>query len=261
MDLMKTHSVRTIFLCLALAACICLFTACSPVLKVAVATDGSITYSVESSVSPLIEDTVRSFTGAGEELPLFNKAQILQDLKSAGLSFVGVETPSTSSLIVSARIEAVSPQTAPVMKLSDGSVCQDMVQQVSGAIGYFHSSEVGGRKLVLTISPQVLQQVMDIMPLETAEYLDLLSAPILTGEQLSASEYTDLISIVYGGSVAQELESAKVKILVTAPSAVQSASVSHAAGTAHTQGRYVEFTLGLPELLSNLGRIEFTVVY
>ena len=80
MDLMKTHSVRTIFLCLALAACICLFTACSPVLKVAVATDGSITYSVESSVSPLIEDTVRSFTGAGEELPLFNKAQILQAL-------------------------------------------------------------------------------------------------------------------------------------------------------------------------------------
>lgn len=261
MNLMKNNSVQRIFLCLALGACVCLFTACSPVLKVAVADDGAITYSVESLVSPLIEGTVRSFTGAGQDLPLFNKTQILQALKSAGLSFVGVETPSTSSLIVSARIEALSPQTAPVMKLLDGSQCQDMVQQVSGAIGYRHSSEVGERKLVLTISPQVLQQVMDIMPLETAEYLDLLSAPILTGEQLSASEYTDLISIIYGGSVAKELEAAKVKILVTAPSAVQSASVSHAAGKARTQGRYVEFTLGLPELLSNLNQIEFTVVY
>ncbi len=261
MNLMNDNSARAFFLGFALLACLCLFTACSPVLKVAVAADGVITYSVESSVSPLIEDTVRSFTGAQQELPLFNKAQILQALKSAGLSFVGVETPSTSSLIVSARIEADSPPIAPVTNLADGAVCQDMVPQVSGAIGYCHSSEVGERKLVLTISPQVLQQVMAIMPLETAEYLDLLSAPILTGEQLSASEYTDLISIIYGGSVARELQAAKVKILVTAPAPVQSAAVSHAAGTVRTQGPYVEFTLGLPELLSNLGQIEFTVEY
>lgn len=261
MNLKNSNFVRTCFLSFAFLACLCLFTACSPVLKVAVASDGGITYSVESAVSPLIEETVRSFTGAQQELPLFNKSQILQALKTAGLSFVGVEIPSTSSLIVSARIEADSPQTAPVTSLANGAMCQDMVPQVSGAIGYCHSPEMGERKLVLTISPQVLQQVMAIMPLETAEYLDLLSAPILTGEQLSASEYTDLIAIIYGGSVAKELQAAKVKILVTAPAPVQSATVSHAAGTARTQGPYVEFTLGLPELLSNLGQIEFTVVY
>lgn len=258
---MNKNFSRIFLLSCAVVAFVCLFTACSPVLKVAVDADGGIIYSVESSVSPLIEDTVRSFTGAKEGVPLFNKAQILKGLKSAGLSSVGVETPSDSSLIVSARIESVVPESAGVTNLGGGAVCQDMVQQVSGAIGYCHSEHVGERKLVLTISPKVLQQVMDVMPLETAEYLDLLSAPILTGEELSASEYTDLIRIIYGDSVAKELKAAKVKILVTAPSPVETAAVSIPAGTARTQGRYVEFTLGLPELLSNLDEIEFTVEY
>ncbi|MBO5125040.1 MAG: hypothetical protein J6C11_07920 [Spirochaetaceae bacterium] len=237
-------------------------TACSPVLKVAVADSGSIVYSVESSVSPLIEETVRSFTGAHQSLPLFNEEQILQALRSAGLSSVGVDTPDNSSLIVSARIEsAVTDKVGTIPSLGAGSVCQDMVPQVAGAIGYCHSSQVGQRKLVLTISPDVLRQVMGIVPAETAEYMDLLSAPILTGESMTAAEYADLIGVIYGDSVAKELRQATVRILVTAPAEVQSATVSVPAGRVRTQGRYVEFSLPLPELLSYLGKIEFTVQY
>ncbi len=236
--------------------------ACSPVLKVAVADSGSIVYSVESSVSPLIEETVRSFTGAHQSLPLFNEEQILQALRSAGLSSVGVDTPDNSSLIVSARIEsAVTDKVGTIPSLGTGSVCQDMVPQVAGAIGYCHSSQVGQRKLVLTISPDVLRQVMGIVPAETAEYMDLLSAPILTGESMTAAEYADLIGVIYGDSVAKELRRATVRILVTAPAEVQAATVSVPAGRVRTQGRYVEFSLPLPELLSYLGRIEFTVQY
>lgn len=238
------------------------FTSCSPVLKVAVADSGDIVYSVESSVSPLIEETVRSFTGAHQSLPLFNEEQILQALRSAGLSSVGVDTPDNSSLIVSARIEsAVTDKAGTVPSLGAGSVCQDMVPQVAGAIGYCHSSQVGQRKLVLTISPAVLRQVMGIVPAETAEYMDLLSAPILTGETMTAVEYADLIGVIYGDSVAKELRHATVRILVTAPADVQSATVSVSAGRVRTQGRYVEFSLPLPELLSYLGKIEFTVQY
>ena len=236
--------------------------ACSPVLKVAVADSGSIVYSVESSVSPLIEETVRSFTGAHQSLPLFNEEQILQALRSAGLRSVGVDTPDNSSLIVSARIEsAVTDKVGTIPSLGTGSVCQDMVPQVAGAIGYCHSSQVGQRKLVLTISPDVLRQVMGIVPAETAEYMDLLSAPILTGEAMTAVEYADLIGVIYGDSVAKELRQATVRILVTAPAEVQSATVSVPAGRVRTQGRYVEFSLPLPELLSYLGKIEFTVQY
>lgn len=236
--------------------------ACSPVLKVAVADSGDIVYSVESSVSPLIEETVRSFTGAHQSLPLFNEEQILQALRSAGLSSVGVDTPDNSSLIVSARIEsAVTDKVGTVPSLGTGSVCQDMVPQVAGAIGYCHSSQVGQRKLVLTISPDVLRQVMGIVPAETAEYMDLLSAPILTGEAMTAVEYADLIGVIYGDSVAKELRQATVRILVTAPAEVQAATVSVPAGRVRTRGRYVEFSLPLPELLSYLGRIEFTVQY
>ena len=247
---------------------LCIFTSCSPVLKVAVADSGDIVYSVESSVSPLIEETVRSFTGAHQSLPLFNEEQILQALRSAGLRSVGVDTPDNSSLIVSARIESAVTETGAqgkgagtIPSLGTGSVCQDMVPQVAGAIGYCHSSQVGQRKLVLTISPDVLRQVMGIVPAETAEYMDLLSAPILTGESMTAAEYADLIGVIYGDSVAKELRQATVRILVTAPAEVQSATVSVPAGRVRTQGRYVEFSLPLPELLSYLGKIEFTVQY
>lgn len=258
---MHNNFSRKLFFPLVLAGFVCLFTSCSPVLKVAVASDGAITYSVESSVSPLIEETVRSFTGAEESLPLFNEAQILQALKSAGLTSAGVQTPSNNSLVVSARIQAASPRPSSAPNLGSGSACQDMVPQVSGAIGYCHSTQVGQRKLVLTISPDVLRQAMAIIPQETAEYLDLLSAPILTGERMTDGEYIDLIGVVYGDRVAKELQDARIRILVTAPSPVKSASVSIPSGAVRTQGQYVEFSLGLTELLSSLSRIEFTVQY
>lgn len=261
MNLVKKIFVRFCPLCILMAGFFTL-ASCSPTLKVAVADSGSIVYSVESSVSPLIEETVRSFTGAHQSLPLFNEEQILQALRSAGLSSVGVDTPDNSSLIVSARIEsAVTDKAKTVPSLGAGSACQDMVPQVAGAIGYCHSSQVGQRKLVLTISSDVLRQVMGIVPAETAEYMDLLSAPILTGEAMTAAEYADLIGVIYGDSVARELRQAKVRILVTAPAEVQSATVSVPAGWVRTQGRYVEFSLPLPELLSYLGKIEFTVQY
>lgn len=240
---------------------VCLFTSCSPVLKVEVAPNGDISYSVESAVAPVIEDTVRSFTGAGENLPLFNEAQILQALNAAGLEQVSVDAPSNSSLVVSAQIDRVVPQTMAIANLGSGLVCEDMVPQVAGAIGYCHSNQAGQRKLVLTISPEVLQQVLAIMPMETVEYLDLLSAPILTGETMSASEYIDLISVVYGDSVAKELKGAAIKILVTVPSPARSASVSDPSGMTRVKGKVVEFTLGLPELLSNPAPTEFTVQY
>lgn len=240
---------------------ICLFTSCSPVIKVAVASDGAVSYAVESSVSPLIEDTVRSFTGADKSLSLFNKTQILEALETAGLASVKVETPSSSSLLVSADIKAVPPSNSNLPSLGDGVTCQDMVPQVAGAIGYCHSTKVGQRKLILTISPDVLQQVMEIIPAETAEYLSLLSAPVFTGEKISASEYLELVGIIYGNSVAQELKKAQVRILVTAPAKIQSATVSVPSGKARKQDQYVEFTLGLTELLTNQDRIEFTVQY
>ncbi len=240
---------------------ICVFTSCSPVLKVAVSSDGGITYAVESSVSRLVEGTVRSFTGADESVPLFHEAQILEALRSAGLSSVTVDTPDNSSLKISAQIEAASAPATRAPSLGVGPVCQDMVPQVAGAIGYCHSTQAGQRKLVLTISPDVLRQAMAVMPQETAEYLDLLSAPILTGEQMSAAEYLDLIAIIYGDTIAKELRSAQVRILVTAPAPVHSATVSIPEGRTRTKGQYVEFSLGLPELLSNVGKIEFAVQY
>lgn len=268
MNLVKKIFVRFCPLCILVAGFFTL-ASCSPTLKVAVAASGDIVYSVESSVSPLIEETVRSFTGAHGSLPLFNEEQILQALQAAGLSSVEVETPDSGSLVVSARIDAVSATenagkeggSQAVPSLGAGALCQDMLPQVAGAIGYCHSSQAGQRKLVLTISPEVLRQVMAIVPAETAEYVDLLSAPILTGETMTAEEYADLIGVIYGDSVARELRQAKVRILVTAPAEVQSATVSVPSGKMRAQGRYVEFTLPLTELLSCVEEVDFIVQY
>lgn len=258
---MKITSKRENIFILLVLGFVSFFTSCSPVVKVVVAPNGDISYSVESSVAPIIEETVRSFTGAEESLPLFNEVQIFQALETAGLEQVSVNTPRNSSLVVSAKIDRVETKPVIAPNLGSGIVCEDMVPQIAGAIGYCHSNKAGERKLVLTISPGVLQQVMAIMPLETVEYLDLLSAPILTGETMSASEYVDLISVIYGDSVANELKSAVIKILVTVPSSVESATVSTPSGKALVKGKNVEFTLGLPELLSNLSQTEFIVQY
>lgn len=246
---------KYIFLCYicALFASILTLTSCSPGLRVTISESGDIFYNFEAAVSPVIEDTVRSFTGVDKGVKLFNSTEIEKSLKNAGLAEISVKTPTISSLSVSAAVDF--DQAVPLNNPKE----LDLLPQVSGALTLEES--VGVKELKLTLSPNIMQKILTLVPPETAEYAELLSAPVFTGEQLSASEYVDLIGAVYGNTAAKQLQEAKISVWVTAPSEIKSASISNAAGSVQYRGKTAEFGLPLRELLTYLDKIVFCVQY
>jgi hypothetical protein len=64
------------------------------------------------------------------------------------------------------------------------------------------------------------------MPADTAEYLELLMAPVFTGETMSSAEYIELLSSIYGKNIGTEMKNANLFLSLTAPSKITSAQVS-----------------------------------
>ncbi len=229
------------------------FTSCSPSLKVSISDTGDLSYNFETSVSPVIEETVRSFTGLDKSMGLFNGAEIEKSLKNAGLAEIVVKTPTATSLSVSATVDF--DQATPLHNLKE----LDLLPQVSGALSLGESA--GTKELRLTVSPEIMQKILTLIPSETAEYAELLSAPVFTEEQLSASEYVDLIAAVYGSTAANQLQEANISVQVTAPSEIRGASISNGEGAVQYRGKTAEFSLPLSELFTYLDKIVFCVQY
>ena len=71
--------------------------------------------------------------------------------------------------------------------------------------------------LRVTLSPRSLAQALSLFPEEERAGADLLMAPVLTGEAMSAEEYRDLLALVYGEQFAAEAQKAAVDFRLLSP--------------------------------------------
>jgi hypothetical protein len=63
--------------------------------------------------------------------------------------------------------------------------------------------------------------IISLFSPDVADYLSAIMAPLATGEVLTVSEYLDLVSSVYGVSVANEIKNAAISINLTVPGMIQ----------------------------------------
>lgn len=228
---------------------------CSPSLRLSINDSEGISYSFTAAVDDSIVETVRSFSGTQEDVPLFSARQIQDSLETAGFSDVEATLPSYASVCVSGDVvlaSAGSPRTEDVLPLLPGALTFTSVVADDGSVV---------KEVRLSMSRQTLGDVLDIIPPETAEYVDLLSAPVFTGEKMSASEYTELVAAVYGGVAAKALDSSRVSVEVTVPRRVRSAKVSAAGGKALVSSNSVVFSVPLAELLTQSQEIIFCIQF
>ena len=80
------------------------------------------------------------------------------------------------------------------------------------------------------------------------EYIDLLMAPAITGENLSAAEYEDLIKQGYGEKLAKELKKSKFNISLTCPRKINSITIKPF-GSVSKNGNKGTVDIPLSELL------------
>lgn len=230
------------------AVCIILCCGCSPSLSIVVARNGDVSYSFSTSAAGAVAEIVRSFSGSGEDAPLFDKVQVTDALTAAGLADISVELPDAVSISVSGKTQTGT---------DDGS--RDVLPVVPGMLT-FHPVG-GGTELRLSLSPEIYGSVLELLPRETADYADLLSAPVFTGESLSGDEYSSLIGAIYGARVVQALSGSMVTVSITVPSVIRNASVSIASGTVRQKEFTVVFSVPLIDLLTQLEKIEFCIQY
>jgi len=183
----------------ALAAAVLLLTACNASVSITADAKGGSTCTVVSSMGAAVEKTIRTISGADSSSPLFDAAEIKKGLSDAGFTETAVKLPSSSSL---------SLQTY-AKNLAEG------IHEVPGALAYSKAAD-GSQKLTLTLSPQTLQTAASLLPEKEHSYIDLLMAPVFTGEAMTEQEYIETVSSVYGDQIADELKSSTLTIIMTA---------------------------------------------
>lgn len=219
-----THEKHTGAELLAIAAIAVMAVAlsgCSP--RATITVDGKKA-AFDADMTPTAEKTVRRFTGA--EGSLYNKEEIRKSLAGGGIKVDSVAFPKPSSISLGLTLP-----------------------EVDGLLEKAVSCSEKNRTLTLTISGESIHAALALMPRSTNEYLDLLMAPVFSGEKLTTDEYIDIIGAAYGKTLADELEKSEFTLTVRCPSPVTAVRIDTPA-TCASEGKQAVFRIPLASLLT-----------
>ncbi|WP_428770163.1 hypothetical protein V1L52_12700 [Treponema sp. HNW] len=203
-------------------------------------TDNSAVLAVKTRGGKTLEETAAAFTGTGEETALLDQEALRKNFASAG--FVLTES-------------ALTGKTGIELKASAAAVDKSAVS------GMLKTEKNAGEEIItLTLSPEYMRKLIQILPEETAEYTEFLMAPLFTGEHMSSDEYAELIGAMYGKAIRADLEKAFFNFDVNLPSAVTRAEIApRDTGVVRINGKKAEFQLSLNKFLSNSDKIKICI--
>lgn len=83
-----------------------------------------------------------------------------------------------------------------------------------GFIKIIRNNEGLATQMKITLSPEILQNLITNQNNVIQKYADLLMAPCFTGELMSKEEYIELVASLYGNEIAEEITSGSIKIFL-----------------------------------------------
>ncbi|HZK19602.1 MAG TPA: hypothetical protein VFC68_02625, partial [Treponemataceae bacterium] len=112
----------------------------------------------------------------------------------------------------------------------------------------------------LLINPFIMAEIVSLMPEDTIAYTELLMAPLISGEKISAEEYKMLIASMYGETLADELEKSTVTILFKSPKNIATATTEPSiCKSIKITKNEVEYSLSTLDFLSLFSGIKFRI--
>lgn len=212
----------------------CIFTGlgCSARASLSVAQDKSAVLTFKTATGKTLDGTIRSITGAEQNALLFDEQAIRSAFSQTGLSLKELTFPSTTGISLTAE-------------------SADLNRVGKSKLFNLQNSQTGG-KLSVHLTPQTLNELLKALPEQTADYADLLLAPVFTGEKMSADEYVQLIGSMYGSNLQKELQNERFVFDIEVPGRVTKASLTPAAsGNIRKTGSSVSADLSLYKFLAN----------
>ncbi len=177
-----------------------LFVSCSTSIKITASKTDTQNYSVSIQLGQIISDAIKeaasgiseidSKANPNSNLVLFDTQSIKKVLEESSFSNIKVSSPEFSKLEFSAT-----------GKLEEIIYCTQ-------------------NSLEVKLNKNNIKSFISIFPQETQSFLDLLMAPVLTGEEMTSSDYIDLVAVVYGEPIAEELKKSTIDLILVSPKGI-----------------------------------------
>jgi len=182
---MKQCIFKGAFLLTALLLC-----SCSPKISTVITSSQETATTVSCAIPPVLSELMENLTGSPVR-DLISTAEIQHNLESQGVPVITCSINRSNQFVL--KTGSMTPAALPLPVTATD------------------------RSITVTITPAAIQRMVSLLPPESADTFDLLMAPVLTGEEMSADEYIELMGVVYGESIASELKTSQLVLSLETP--------------------------------------------
>lgn len=172
-----------------------LFCSCSPEIKVKMSRDNSVELSFQTGFSDNVSKTIKKITGMKESDPIISPNDMATFLTEAGATKVKANLPNKNEVKAEGTLQKIE-------------------SSAFYATGFLKKDE---KSLSLSLGPNEIKKLYDLLDENTKSYFDLIMIPALIGEEMSIAEYKMLLAGMYGKNFANEITDGTVVISVESP--------------------------------------------
>jgi len=214
-----------------------LLISCAARIEGSLAANGSAALNVSISLEPRMTNLIRSLSAAGGQSgPALDGPAISQSMALApGVASVNFRNTTPSAIEGTIRISNINQFLTPA--------------EGRGFVN-FSQTQTGGR-CVISLNRTEGPAMIELLSAEISDYLNALMAPIASGEQLTRSEYLDLVASFYNRPLSDEIATSRIRASIDFPGTITSVR-----GGTFT-GRRANFDIPLLDLLV----LETSLVY
>ena len=225
-----SKTLITLYALIALAFLLC---SCTPQLSVNVKDNMNVDIAFSSALETDVEVQIRKLIGVDSSTALLQQNAIAKSITDLGFATATTKLSSPSAVDIQVQNQKLTDRNSVIEK--------------------FLTIEESKTKTILTIdvSPHLIYEIIQGMPQDTQEYVELLMAPAFTGEEMDADEYLNLFALVYGQGLANAFEKSFLRIALRTPDTITSAHVSRKElATVKTDKNTARIDLCLHKILS-----------
>lgn len=213
------------------ALCSMLILSCSPKTDIFIQPSGDTVVTLDIKTSAVMDSLLENVSNFSKEeraenKSIFNAEEIKGQLEEKGVKVLSINTESLAG--INAKLKISKEQ----MQEEQAFVKTDMKEGT----------------LLFAIGPDNIKEFVNLLSSDDKEYVELLMAPAITGENLDSEGYIELIKSAYGEKLAAELKKSVMKVSVTCPKKVQSISVKPF-GRGQKEGNKAYANIPLAEIL------------
>jgi len=170
---------------------------------------GQAAFTISMSLLPRMTDLIRKLNDAGgsERSEILSAAEIANSLKNApGVESITLKNTAAQSVEGQIKVSKVG----------------DFLSGSAGVRFIEFNQSSGGGSCAININRQTAPEILSHFSREIRDYLEVLMAPIATGDEMSKAEYLRLVNSFFNKSISDEIASSKINAAVDLPGQVTS---------------------------------------